>query len=51
VGFVCLLCGCFFFFLILTVLYFFPLCFGCPAIAVVLVIVGRDMGRGAVEVA
>jgi hypothetical protein len=34
---------------IITVLYFFFLYFGCPVIAVVLVIVGRDMGRGAVE--
>jgi hypothetical protein len=47
------LCVCYVgvFFLILTVLYFFSLCFWCPAIAVVLVIVRRDMGRGAVEVA
>ena len=29
--------------------FFFLLCFGCPAIVAVLVIVGRDMGRGAGE--
>jgi hypothetical protein len=33
---------CFFFF-------FFLLCFGCPAIVAVLVIVGRDMGKGVGE--
>jgi hypothetical protein len=34
---------------IITLLYFFFLCFGCPAIVAMLVIVGRDMGRGAGE--
>jgi hypothetical protein len=30
-----------------SALFFFPLCFGCPVIVAVLVIVGRDMHRGA----
>ena len=29
--------------------FFFPLCFGCPVIVAVLVIVGRDMARSASE--
>ena len=29
--------------------FFLPLCFGCPVIVAVLVIVGRDMARSASE--
>jgi hypothetical protein len=42
---VLLLCSVFFFFFF----FFSLLCFGCPAIVAVLVIVGRDTGRGAGE--
>jgi hypothetical protein len=35
--------------LLLSSFSFFFLCLGCPAIVAVLVIVGRDMGRGAGE--
>ena len=35
--------------LLCSVFFFFFLCFGCPAIVGVLVIVGRDMDRGAGE--
>jgi hypothetical protein len=34
---------------LLCFFFFFFLCFGCPTIVAVLVIVGRDMGRGAGE--
>ena len=34
---------------IITLLFFFSLCFGFPAIVAVLVIVGRDMDRGVGE--
>jgi hypothetical protein len=35
--------------LLLSFVIFFFLYFGCPSIVAVLVIVGRDMGRGASE--
>jgi hypothetical protein len=38
-----------FFFFPFFFVFFPPLCFGCPVIVAVLVIVGRDMDRGAGE--